>query len=1077
MKKKRFNYSNSSKLLGLLVFCAIFCFKMAAQSEMYGVVLDQQKQPLPGANVVLLNTSTGFKAGAQTDFDGKYLIRDLQLGGPYKVTVSYVGFQTIIKEGLSFNLGDRIKENFTLLEGQELKNVVIKSQRGSFKSKSRLGTAVSITGKTLEKIPTTTRNYEDLSNLSPLSTPKMDLGSGSPFGGLSVAGANGGGTGITLDGANNRRSVFGGTSDGPAFTISMEAIKEFEIITNEYRVSGPRSAGGSIKAVTKRGGNKWQGAAWGYGSGGAFSGDKNFVDNKQKVDFQNNQFGFRVSGPIIKDKLSFIAVFDRFYQENPLGSGDNAKGFVNFKSGVKYPFTEGEIKRYVDKLANLGVIPDNNITKQTGEQLKEKTTKNYFLRLDWNINDNNNLSLSYNHLDFYDSFQAGVGGGAKITFFSTGYPYSDANKKLTAILKTRTAKGSNKLQFSYGNVKRDNLLANDAIRAPRIIVDKVNGKTDASVGAGLATWVPEQIYNNNFQLIDVLTHKIGNVVYTFGTDILVFKADENIPHFIAGDFAYNTLSDFENGQPRFFQKKFKLDPNDDERMQYTSYEGALFAQMEYDITDHLKMEAGLRYDMAVFLPRKDPTNSKLAAIQYKGKNLTNNSRLKDFNNIQPRINFTWDKKGEGKEIIKLGMGLFSSQITTQPYTFSLGISGTRFLTASTTNTEHLKQIHNAYTQGEKAKGKSGFSGDVHKFTIDDYARITGINKNDIAPDVIVLDPDFDMPMTFKMSASYHRFVNDWLRLGTSVYYNNTRNVPFYENINLKENGQNPLDGRMKYLKGKNKQFGNVHVFKNSNWSATFGALTLEAYFRLPKGGNVNFSYTKSYSKGYSYYNAGGDIEAGKPLTYSYDSYTTNAEGWQDNNSIPNKIVLSFLTPEIKGFSLSGALILGQFGRFSAFANANAMGAGIGANNLAYIPTESEVSSKTLKDKDGNDYKPYADFNQMLSRTSPEFRDYIQNNRGGYANFNGGVQPWSYTTNMSLIKNLKIYKQHRAIFRMDIFNVLNMFSNQLGGYKFVSNTNLIKYDAAKYKYTINKDAGIYSQGGDLFRLQFGLKYEF
>ena len=1076
MKKIRLNFR--TRVLGLCSFIFLFgTWNAAAQSEMYGTVVDAQDQPLPGANVVLVNTATGFKAGAQTDFEGKYLIRDLQLGGPYKLTVSYVGFQTIIKEGLSFNLGDRIQENFTLNEGQELENVVIESKVSSFKSKSRLGTALSITGKTLEKIPTTTRNYEDLTNLSPLSTPQMSLGSGSPFGGLSVAGANGGGTGITLDGANNRRSVFGGTSDGPAFTISMEAIREFEIITNEYRVSGPRSAGGSIKAVTRRGSNQWSGAAWGYGSGGAFSGNKNFVGNKQEVDFKNNQFGFRVSGPIIKDKLTFIAVFDRFEQENPLGSGSNARGFVNFKSGIKYPFTEAHVKRYVDKMANLGIIPSNDVTKQTGEIKKKKTTTNYFLRFDWNINDNNNLSLSYNHLDFYDTFQAGVGDNVGASFFSRGYPYSDGNKKLTAILKTRTSKGSNKLQFSYGNVKRDNLLASDAIRSPRIGVNRVDDKTDFNLVAGLATWVPEQIYNDNFQLIDVLTHKIGNVVYTFGTDILVFKADENIPHFIAGDFTYNTLSDFENGKPNFFQKKFKLDPNDDGRMKYTSYEAAFFAQLEYDITDNLKMEAGLRYDMAVFSPEKDPTNSKLAAIEYKGKELKNNSQLRDFNNIQPRINFTWDKGGEGKQIFKFGMGLFSSQITTQPYTFSLGISGTRFLTASTTDPAHLEQIHTAYTNGGKAKGQSGFSGNVDKFTIEEYARITGISKDDIAPDVVVLDPEFDMPMTFKMSASYHRFVNDWLRLGTSFYYNNTRNVPFYENINLKEDGVNPLDGRARYVKGKNNTFGNVHVFKNSDWGATFGAWTLEAYARLPKGGNISLSYTKSYSQGYSYYNAGGDIESGKPLTYSYDSYSTNAERWHDNNSIPNKIVVNFLTPEIKGFSLSGALILGQFGRFSAYANAAAMGQGIGANNLAYIPTKSEVSGKRLTDKDGNTYNPYADFNKMLARTSPEFRSYIQNNRGKYADFNGGVQPWSYTTNMSLIKSLKIYKQQRAIFRIDVFNVLNMFSNQLGGYKFVSNTNLIQYDASKDKYSINKNAGIYSQGGDLFRLQFGLKYEF
>ncbi|MDO5973146.1 TonB-dependent receptor [Flavivirga jejuensis] len=1041
------------------------------EAEISGTVKDiQDNEPITGANIIAVNSSTGFKAGAITDFDGNFVIRDLQLGGPYTITVSYIGYQTITKKGYQLNLGDKLKLPFNLTSGEALDELVIVADASRFQNSDRLGAALSVVGKTLEKIPTTTRNYEDLANLSPLSTPNIGLNEGSSFGGISVAGSNGGSTGITLDGVNNRRNVFGGTVDGPAFSISLEAIREFEIVTNEYDVSGPRGSGGSIKAVTKSGSNDWSGAVWYYGSGGSLSGDKNFDGSSKLVDFNNNQFGARVSGPIIKDKLNFIAVYDQFTQESPVGAGSNSAGFINFNSGQTYPFVESDVQNYVDELVNLGVLENNDLSTQIGELGEEKVTKNIFLRMDWNINDNNNLSLRYNDLDYTEGFQAGSDGFDNVTLFSRGYPFLTKDKKVIASLKSRHKSGSNDLRVSYSRGERVNELAPGVTRTPRISVGSINNGPQFRVGSGLATWVPEEVYFDSFQFIDVLTKQIGNDTYTFGTDILITMSDENIPHNIASSFRYDTLEDLQNGTPFFFNKKFANDPNDDGRLKYTASELALFAQGEYNLTDDLELKVGIRWDGTIFNPEIDPTNPNLNSIVFRGENIVNNSELRDFNNIQPRVSITWDKKGEGKEIFKFGMGFFASQFTTQPYTSTLANSGSRFTTVSTTDPTALATIHQNFVNN------GGFSDLDSQITAEEYAAATGVDFDDIAPDVVILDPDFDMPVTFKANLSYHRFFNNWFRLGGSLYYNNTKNVPYYNNINLQENGTNPLDGRVAYTNGASPNFGNIHVFQNSDWKATFFAASLEAYARLPKGGNVSVSYTKSASKGFSYYNAGGGIEDGKPISYAYNSYPTEAQNWHDGNSIPNKLVFSFVTPEIHGFTLSGSLVAGQFGRFTATTTPNANGNVIGGLNLAYIPTEAEVENTELIDPNTNtSYNPYEGFNLLLASTSPEFREYINKNRGEFADFNGGIQPWAYTTNMSLIKSFTFAEKHKISLRMDIFNVLNLFDYKDGSFDVVSNTNL--FNESDGVYSVNPIAGKYNTGGDQFRMQFGLKYEF
>ena len=144
------------------------------------------------------------------------------------------------------------------------------------------------------------------------------------------------------------------------------------------------------------------------------------------------------------------------------------------------------------------------------------------------------------------------------------------------------------------------------------------------------------------------------------------------------------------------------------------------------------------------------------------------------------------------------------------------------------------------------------------------------------------------------------------------------------------------------------------------------------------------------------------FDGGRPLTYQYDSYPTRAADWHDGNSIPNKIVFSFVSPEVKGFYIKRCISSRAVWKILCQSGVNTGAAG---QNIAYVPTDSEVTGTLLADPDnlGSFYNPYENFNQMLASTSPEYRDYINENRGKFADFNGGAQPWSYSTNMSLIK--------------------------------------------------------------------------
>ncbi len=275
-----------------------------------GTVVDTSNNPIFGATVIVNNESTGFTTGVITDVDGRFYLRQLPLGSPYTVTVSFVGYSTIINKGYSLNQGDNISIDFELAQSTTDIDVVVVVAE-SFQDKiGMLGATTSVGRDALETLPVNGRDFTSLSDLSPLSS------------GNNLSGQIATATNYSLDGMSASGTTSGGTAGWGPYVVSMEAISEFEVITNSYDVTLGRGGGGTISAVTKSGTNTFHGSAFVYNRADELSSSYNA--NGQKVDneYSQTQYGFSLGGPIIKDKLHFFVAAESQIATAPFSIAD-----------------------------------------------------------------------------------------------------------------------------------------------------------------------------------------------------------------------------------------------------------------------------------------------------------------------------------------------------------------------------------------------------------------------------------------------------------------------------------------------------------------------------------------------------------------------------------------------------------------------------------------------------------------------------------------------------------------------------------------------------------------------------------
>jgi len=303
MKSYLINKKQRQKIKFFIVMIFICCgmlssYGQATNATVKGTVKDLSGEPLMGATIIVRNNATGFTSGSISNNNGGYKILQLPLGGPYTVIAQYLGYQERLQEGFTLNLSDVLDVDFILQETTTALDEVVISSNNLSKRIQQLGASTKIGAGQIKNLPTEGRNFTRLTSLSPLQ------GGGS----INLGGQRRTSTNVTIDGVNFRNTLTAGEIGRGPYTISQEAIREFEVSTNDYDVAQGRQGGGSITSVTKSGTNELSGSAFFYHRADALQSNLTIQGQDREADFYNSQYGVSLGGPIVKDKGSSLGL-------------------------------------------------------------------------------------------------------------------------------------------------------------------------------------------------------------------------------------------------------------------------------------------------------------------------------------------------------------------------------------------------------------------------------------------------------------------------------------------------------------------------------------------------------------------------------------------------------------------------------------------------------------------------------------------------------------------------------------------------------------------------------------------------
>ena len=229
------------------IFAGVAAFAQVTTSSLAGNIKDENGEPLTGAAVVAVHTPSGTQYAAVANMDGNYMINGMRVGGPYRVTISFLGYQTIeytdvtLQLAESFNLNAQLKPDNEQLES----SVVIAAPTSRFTSVVKTGASTNISTSQITEMPTVSRSLTDVAKLSPYG------GNGLNFSGSSGRSAN-----FTVDGANvNNNFGLSTALPGGGNPISIDAIEEVQVVVSPYDVRQSNFIGGGLNAITKSGTN------------------------------------------------------------------------------------------------------------------------------------------------------------------------------------------------------------------------------------------------------------------------------------------------------------------------------------------------------------------------------------------------------------------------------------------------------------------------------------------------------------------------------------------------------------------------------------------------------------------------------------------------------------------------------------------------------------------------------------------------------------------------------------------------------------------------------------------------------
>ena len=654
-----------------------------------GVVLDSSGAVVPGVSVEAVNAETNIGQTQTTGTDGRFVFLQLR-PGPYKVTFTLAGFGTVVQDAIALTVGQTVNLSPRLTVSKVTETVTVTGT--PVVETTRPAVASTLNSLTVENTPILGRKFEDLLTL----TPGVSVVQGADGDEITFAGQRGVFNNISLDGGDFNNGFFGEQVGGQRapVDITLDAVKEFQVIASGAPAEFGRTAGGVVNVITKSGTNIAHGSVFHFQRLEALTGE--LSDGSTLEEFHREQFGGTVGGPIKKDTAFFFGAFEGItgnFQRDNLGRTIGTPCAVSAPTLAQ---NEALINSSADcqRIALLNFFQARLNQDESQPLLHPIRTAALLLKTDWNLTPANRLALSYTFnrsrkenetfdVASYGSSANGIEGDpARINLLNGNFFTTLAANKLNELHLTysresrpRTANPSNLKADTGMGFGPSFRFGNPFFLQPGVdeLIWRVQAKDNLSIVRGTHTlkvggeWMHtlnDQVFRGFFT---------GRYLFDSVTGFLRYSSPA-----APGGFGPNTVGcsngsyvtapascpagSTTTGGPLLFYLQGAgptgLATDAAGASSITNDEYSLFAQDQWQMAPTVSVQYGLRWDAQRMPDTVDPTTTAFAPFLNNPKFPSDGTIPSQWKMFQPRSGVTWDVRGNGRSVFRASAGVY-----------------------------------------------------------------------------------------------------------------------------------------------------------------------------------------------------------------------------------------------------------------------------------------------------------------------------------------------------------------------------------------------------------------------------------
>jgi hypothetical protein len=744
----------------------------ATTGTIEGIVTDSSGAVAPGVVIVLTNSATGFRRELITDDNGRYRGVALPLG-TYTIDATLAGFAQAKREAVPLAVGQTLRLDFVLTPAGISQEVVV-----------TVGTPVVETGRTeqttlidekaVANLPINGRNFLDFIKLA----PTVGIVQGPDGAELSINGQRGIYNNVMIDGADANNPFFGEQRGGqrPKYIISLEAVKEFQVITDGASAEFGRSAGGFVNMVTKSGTNRTTGTGFYFGRYGSLLSENS--DGTKDEGFSQHQFGGSLGGPVRRDRIFYFVSWDQNEEER-------SKSKAAFEDPAVNP--NGEGRRLLDILENRFGLPGEGGAANAMPQTNDARV--FLGKIDAGLGARHQASVRYAY-----SWSEQVNGTFDVPTWTTSANGIERDRSHSIVAQVNSVFRTmvSEARVQYAREPRPRPYNGPDLPDTAIANFGPNGE-DRSFRFGRPFFLPvNDATDQRFQGSESLTLLRGPHVVKFGGELNWTSMTQVFQGFARGRYI------FTGGMPQF--EAFLTAPSspaalssfvlylqrvplggrsieDSGRQSIPVWEPAFFVQDKWSIRKNLVINAGLRWEGHKSPPMLTPPSETPYARYFSDPAFpTDTGEIPDdWSGWQPRFGVSWDPTGTGRTVIRGTAGLFKARTPGLVWANPRTANGVIFAT---------------YTGVIVPGANFGVPEFPNTVPTEGFANVN--------PGISIVDKDFKNPQSLQLNAGVEHELLPLLAVGASFNYAKTKYLSRFTDPNVDFSFTTNEEGRRIY---------------------------------------------------------------------------------------------------------------------------------------------------------------------------------------------------------------------------------------------------------------------------------------